>query len=58
MNGQNDLDSHTSIYFTDFVSKSGHDPKKFPGTSVKDLPVVGGNFAKKHLYIRFRYPRR
>ena len=26
MNGNNDLDSHTSRYSTEFVSKSGYDP--------------------------------
>ena len=40
MNGHNDLDSHTSRYFTEFVSKSGYDPKSFRGVSVEDLPVV------------------
>ena len=40
MNGHNDLDSHTSRYITDFVSKSGHDPKNFRGFSVEDLSVV------------------
>ena len=39
MNGQNDLDSQTSRYFTEFVSKSGYDPKSFCGVSVEDLPV-------------------
>ena len=40
MNGYKDLDSHTSGYFTDFVAKSGYDPKMFPGVSDEDLPVV------------------
>ena len=40
MNGHNNLDSHTSRYFTDFISKSGYDPKSFRGVSVEDLPVV------------------
>ena len=40
MNGHKDLDSHTSRYFTDFISKSGYDPKNFRGVSVEDLPVV------------------
>ena len=40
MNGPNDLDSHTSRYFTEFISKSGYDPKKFRGVSVENLPVV------------------
>ena len=40
MNGHNDLDSHTSRYFTDFISKSVYDPTTFRGVSVEDLPVV------------------
>ena len=40
MNGHKDLDSHTSRYFTEFISKSGYNPKLFPGVSVEDLPVV------------------
>ena len=43
LNGHNDLDSHTSRYFREFVSKSGYDPKRFHGVSVKDVPVVGEN---------------
>ena len=39
MNGHNDLDSHTSRYFTDFISKSGSEPKIFRGVSLEDLPV-------------------
>ena len=40
MNGHNDLDSDTSRYFTEFISKSSYDPKSFRGVSVQDLPVV------------------
>ena len=40
MNGHKDLDSHTSRYFTEFISKSGYDPKNFCGDSVEDLPAV------------------
>ena len=43
MNGHNDfndLDSHTSRYFTEFLTKSGYDPKSFRGVSVEDLPNV------------------
>ena len=40
MNGHDDLDSHTSRYFTEVVSKSGYDPENFHGVSVEDLPVV------------------
>ena len=30
----------TSRYFTEFISKSGYEPKNFRGVSVEDLPVV------------------
>ena len=40
MNGHKSLDSHTSRYLTEFISKSGYDPKKFGGVSAEDLPVV------------------
>ena len=40
MNGHNDLvDSHTSRYFTEIVSKSGQDIKNFRVVLVEDLPV-------------------
>ena len=56
MSGHNDLDSFTSRYFTELLSKSG--PKNVRGVSVEDLPVVQEIVQKKHLYIRFRYSRR
>ena len=31
---------YVSSSFTDFISKSGYDPKNFRGVSVEDLPVV------------------
>ena len=40
MNGHLDLDSHTCRYFTEFITKSGYDPKSFHGVSVEDIPVV------------------
>ena len=40
MNGHKVFDSNTSRYFTEFISKSGYDPKNFPEVSVEDLPVV------------------
>ena len=39
MNGHNDLDSHISRYFTEFISKSGYDLKIFCGVPVEDLLV-------------------
>ena len=50
MNGRKDLDSHTSRYFTDFISKSGNDPKNFRGVSVEDLPVVEG-IVQRNIFI-------
>ena len=40
MNGHLDLDSHTCRYLTEFITKSGYDPKSFLGVSVEDIPVV------------------
>ena len=53
MNRHNDLDSHTSRYFSEFVSKSGYDPKNFCGFSVEDLPVVEEIVQKKHFNTPF-----
>ena len=39
-NGHSDLDSHISRYFTNFITKSGFDPKTFRGASVVDLTDV------------------
>ena len=50
INGHNDLDSHTSRYFTDFISKSGYDPKSFRGVSVEDLPVVEEIVQRNFIY--------
>ena len=40
MNGHNDLDSHTSRYFTEFKSLSRYDPKKLREFTLEDSPVV------------------
>ena len=40
MKGHNDLDSHTSRYFSEFISKPGYDPKNFLEISVEVLPAV------------------
>ena len=51
MNGHKDLDSLTSRYFTDFISKSGYDPKNFRGVSVvEDLPLSRKLFKGTSLY--------
>ena len=38
--GHSKLDAHTSQLFTEFISKSGYDPKNFHGNSIDDLPLV------------------
>ena len=50
MKGHNDCNSHTSRFFSDFVSKSGHVPENFCGTSVKKLPVVK-EIVQRNLFI-------
>ena len=42
LHGHSNLDAHTSQLFTEFKSKSGHDPKNFSGVSINDLPLVDG----------------
>ena len=49
MNGHNDLDSHTSRYFTENVSKSGYDPRSFRSVS-RDLLVVEEIVQRTSLY--------
>ena len=50
MNGHNDLDSRTSRYFTEFITKSGQDPKNFRGVSIEDLPVIA-EIEQKNIFI-------
>ena len=40
LHGHISLDAHTSQLFTEFISKSGYDPKNFRGVSIDDLPLV------------------
>ena len=42
LHGHSNRDAHTSQLFTEFISKSGHDPKNFRGVSFDDLPLVEG----------------
>ena len=53
MNGHKDLDSHTSRYFTELISKSGYDPKNFGVVSVEDLPAVEEFVHRKILIYDF-----
>ena len=50
MNGRYNLYSHFSRYFTDFISKSGYDPKNIRLVSVEDLPFVEEIVQKNILY--------
>ena len=52
MNRHNDLSSHTSRYFTEFVSKCGYDPKNFVEFQKKTY-MMSRNCTKKHPYLRF-----
>ena len=36
----NNVFAHTSQLFTEFISKSGYDPKNFLGVAIDDLPLV------------------
>ena len=51
MNGHNDLDSHTSRYFTKFISLSDYDPEKLREFSLEDLPVVK-EIVQRNILIR------
>ena len=57
MNGQHDLDSYIFRYFTEFITKSGYDPKNFLGGFVEDSPVVEKVEQKASLYTFLMYKR-
>ena len=42
LHGHSNLDAHKSLLFTEFISKSGYDPKNFRGVPIDDLPLVEG----------------
>ena len=50
MNGHNDLDCHTSGYFTGLISNTGYDSKNFRRVSVEHLLVVKGKI-KRIIFI-------
>ena len=50
LHGNSKLDAHTSQLFTEFVSKSGCDPKNFRGVSIEDLPLVEG-LVERNIFI-------
>ena len=53
MNGNNDLDSHISRYFTEFLTKSSHDHKSFHKVSVGELPFVEETVQRNIFIINF-----
>ena len=40
LHGHSKLDAHTSQLFTEFISRSGYDPKNFLEVAIDDLPLV------------------
>ena len=50
LNGHSKVDAHTSQLFTEFISKSGYDPKNFHGMSIDDLPLVEG-IIERNIFI-------
>ena len=50
LHGHSNLDAHTSQLFTEFISKSGYDPKNFREVSIDDLPVVEG-IVERNIFI-------
>ena len=42
LHGHSNLDAPTSQLFTEFISKSGYDPKNFLGVAIDPLPLVEG----------------
>ena len=53
MHGHSKLDAHTSQLFTEFISKSGYDPKNFRGVNIDDLPLVEGIVEHKIFIYNF-----
>ena len=53
LHGHSNLNAHTSQLFTEFISKSGYDPKNFRGVSIDDLPVVEGRVERNIFMYNF-----
>ena len=49
LHGHSNLDDHISQLFTDFISKSGYNPKKFLGVAIDDIPLVEG-IVERNIY--------
>ena len=50
LHGHSKFDAHTSQLFTEFISKSGYDPKNFRGVPIDDLPLVEG-IVERNIFI-------
>ena len=50
LHGHINLDAHTSQLFTEFISKSGYDPKNFLRVAIDDLPLVE-EIVERNIYI-------
>ena len=50
MNGHTDPDSHSSRYFSEFISKSDYDLENFRGNSVEDL-LVNEEIIERNIFI-------
>ena len=50
LHGHSKLNAHTSQLFTEFISKSGYDPKNFCGVAIDDLPLVEG-IVERNIFI-------
>ena len=50
LHGHSNLDAHTFQLFTEFISKSGYDPKNFCGVAIDDLSLVEG-IVERNIFI-------
>ena len=53
LHGRGKLDAHTPQLFTEFVSKSGYDPKNFRGVAIDDLAPEEGIVERKLFFHDF-----
>ena len=53
MHGHSKLDAHTSQLITEFISKSGYDPKNFRGVAIDDLAPVERIVERKIFFQEF-----
>ena len=50
LHGHINLNAHTSQLFTEFIAKSGYDPKNFRGVAIDELPLVEG-IVERNVFI-------